>query len=116
MISTPTIKYYATPDVNYKEILRLRGELIEKEKQLRTKIGNMKANDFIKMCSQCGLMIDAKEKDNQDKISFAVEQFENCRLNLIKLLNKKLVYLDSSTADEMDDLFDNQIKLLKEGK
>lgn len=56
------------------------------------------------------------ERANQYKITFAVEQLENCRLNLIKLLNKKLVYLDSSTADEMDDLFDNQIKLLKEGK
>ena len=54
--------------------------------------------------------------NNQDKISFAVEQLENCRLNLIKLLNKKRVYLDSSTTDEMDDLFDNQIKQLKEGK
>jgi predicted RNase H-like nuclease (RuvC/YqgF family) len=56
------------------------------------------------------------EKQYQDKISFAVEQLENCRLNLIKLLNKKRVYLDSSTTDEMDDLFDNQIKQLKEMK
>lgn len=56
------------------------------------------------------------KKQYQDKISFAVEQLENCRLNLIKLLNKKRVYLDSSTTDEMDDLFDNQIKQLKEMK
>lgn len=57
-----------------------------------------------------------QEKQDQDKISFAVEQLENCRLNLIKLLNKKRVYLDSSTTDEMDDLFDNQIKQLRVGK
>ena len=49
----------------------------------------------------------------QDKISFCIEWLENCRLNLIKLLNKKRVYLDSSTTDEMDDLFDNQIEELK---
>ena len=61
------------------KIADLEAKLAEKEEQLRAKIGNMKTNDFIKMCLQCGFMVDAKEKDNQDKISFAIEQLEKVK-------------------------------------
>ena len=101
------------------EIKKLKQQLAEKDGQLRAKIGNMKSNDFIKMCLQCGLMIDAKEKD-QDKISFAIKQLEKVKewcedtrtedefgvftINVDDELN---------TEDNLLNFIDNQINELK---
>lgn len=89
-----------------KQISDLKIKLAEKEKQLRAKIGNMKTNDFIKMCLQCGLMVDAKEKDNQDKISFAVEQLEKAKAEFHSIHTDRYLKL-------IDKEIDNQIKQLK---
>ena len=93
-------------------IADLEAKLAEKDEQLRAKIGNMKSNDFIKMCLQCGLMVDAKEKDNQDKISFAVEQLEQLKHDIWTDQQ------DDGWLDEQVDIYfltekiDNQIERL----
>ena len=110
---TALVNFYKDTDL-VKENEQLQKQLAEKDEQLRAKIGNMKSNDFIKICLQCGLMVDAKEKDNQDKISFAVEQIVKTKETLIKFLQDEGFY-----ENEWYDLFDkidNQIKQLKEGK
>lgn len=105
----------------------LNQQLAEKDEQLRAKIGNMKSNDFIKMCLQCGLMVDAKEKDNQDKISFAVEQLEKVKnkieskvesiYKILDDLNIKIVGESTSRElnayEEIAKDIDNQINELK---
>ena len=112
----------------YTEIQNLRKQLAEKDEQLRAKIGNMKSNDFIKMCLQCGLMVDAKEKD-QDKILFAVEQLE--KVNKLKKYDTSIAKTQNQKAIEqlervkhyarhiqggLINYIDNQIKQLKEEK
>ena len=90
-----------------KEIRRLLEEIAKKDKQLRTKIGNMKSTDFIMMCLECGFWIDAKEKDNQDKISFAVEQLEKVKEEFDCIYSN-----DTYTPYQIADKIDNQIKQL----
>ena len=111
-----------------KKIERLEQQLAEKDKQLRTKIGNMKSNEFIKMCISCGFMVDAKEKDNQDKISFAVEKLEKVKDIIYRFdvsydeINNLTIALDNYTNGfhkakfKATMLIDNQIKQLKEAK
>ena len=89
-----------------KQIADLEAKLAEKDKELRVKIGNMKTNDFIKMCLQCGFMVDAKEKDNQEKISFAVEQLEKA----LKVVETVIL------TPACIDIIKKQIKQLKEMK
>lgn len=43
-------------------------KLAEKDELLRGEIGSLKTTDFIRMCLDCGFMVDAKDKDNQEKI------------------------------------------------
>ena len=93
-----------------KELAELKQQLAEKDEQLRAKIGSMKSNDFIKMCLQCGLMIDAKEKDNQDKISFAIEQLEKVKM----YIDDHAYYIDEREFGiEINEYIDNQIESLK---
>ena len=101
----------------------LEQQLAEKNKQLRTKIGNMKSTDFIKMCISCGFLVDAKVVDNQDKISFCIEQLEKVK----ELCKKKFawwentewegnIYDKSDVSNAYFDIeanIDNQIEELK---
>ena len=100
----------------------LEAKLAEKDEQLRAKIGNMESNDFIKMCLQCGLMIDAKEKDIQDKISFCIEKLEKVKelMRNIDMPNKPELYNNDMFGAGFDShyirvekLIDNQINELK---
>ena len=97
-----------------KDIVKeLKQQLAKKDEQLRAKIGSMKSNDFIKMCLQCGLMIDAKEKDNQDKILFAIEQLEKVK-GLIANHTQELWTCENDDIDVvLYEEIDNQIKELK---
>ena len=96
---------------------QLKQQLAEKDEQLRAKIGNMKSNDFIKMCLQCGLMVDAKEKNIQDKISFAITELEKVRETAECVLDNALKNssLNESYYDRLLDEIDNQIAELKKG-
>ena len=89
------------------KIADLEAKLAEKDKLLREKIGSLKINDFIKLCLDCGFMVDAKDKDNQDKISFAVEQLEKAKeyikTNLMSFQKVPII-----------QEINNQIKQLKE--
>lgn len=110
-----------------KEIDRLNKLLAEKDKLLREKFGSFKTTDFIRLCLECGFMVDAKDKDNQDKISFAVEQLEKVKELLLETLYD-LYSKPSEIWDKYGDLYDvvvegavngtidNQIKRLKEMK
>lgn len=75
----------------------LKQQLAEKDKLLIEKIGNMKSNEFIKMCIDCGFMVDAKEKHNQDKIELLEkvkhDLVEDMRLATDKL--KSAIYIDT---------------------
>lgn len=95
----------------------LKQQLAEKEKLLREKIGSLKTTDFIRLCLDCGFMVDAKDKDNQDKISFALEQLEKVKAD-INTYNKEHCFLSTEidTCDKSVEIIDNQIKQLKEGK
>ena len=97
----------------HKQIAELKQQLAEKDEQLRVKIGSMKSNDFIKMCLQCGLMIDVKEKDNQDKILFAIEQLEKVK-GLIANHTQELWTCENDDIDVvLYEEIDNQINELK---
>ena len=92
----------------------LEKQLAEKDKLLREKIGSLKTTDFIRLCLDCGFMVDAKDKDNQDKISFAVEQLEKVRECFIDgyAVCKNFSDLYWNFTEQID----NQIKQLKEMK
>ena len=75
-----------TQSARDKKIYDLETKLAEKDELLREKIGSLKTTDFIRLCLECGFMVDVKDKDTQDKISFAVEQLEKVKNNIIDRL------------------------------
>lgn len=97
-----------------KEIEQLKQQLVEKNKLLREKIGSLKTTDFVRLCLDCGFMIDAKDKDNQDKISFALEKLQETKDLILK---KCFNTIDKGVVVryyEIYHIFDNQIKAIKE--
>ena len=52
-----------------KENDKLAQQLAEKDELLKQKIGDMKSTDFIRMCKECGFMVQTKEIDNQTVIT-----------------------------------------------
>lgn len=92
----------------------------ELKQKLRTKIGNMKSTDFIKMCFESGFMVEAKEANNQEKINFTIEALNQLKVNLRKRVrlmdNNEHCY--SQNAVLWDDIvmnIMNQIEQLKKG-
>ena len=88
--------------------LSLEQQLAEKDGLLKQKINKMKSTDFIKMCVDCGFMVQAKEIDNQT----AIEELEK----VIKL-TKEMDYLDNPEFYNNDFAtwgFDIACKLIRE--
>ena len=65
-------------ELKNEKIKELQQQLAEKDKLLRQKIGKMKSTDFIRMCKECGFMVQAKENDNQT----AIDELEKVRKQL----------------------------------
>ena len=59
---------------------QLKQQLAEKDELLRQNIGKMKSTDFIRMCKECGFMVQAKEIDNQT----AIAELEKVRKYIIE--------------------------------
>ena len=97
-------------DYAKRRIADLEAKLAEKDKLLREKIGSLKTTDFIKLCLDCGFMVDAKDKDNQDKISFAVDILEELA-DCSKYINSKLDFESGSYVSEK--AIRDKIKYLK---
>ena len=96
-----------------KENDKLAQQLAEKDKLLKQKIGDMKSTDFIRMCIDCGFMVKAKENDNQT----AIEELEKIKkeINLRPVIVRNCGYGDFEEIllEDVYDVIDQQIKLLK---
>ena len=89
-----------------KENDKLAQQLAEKDELLKQKIGDMKSTDFIRMCVDCGFMVQAKENDNQTAIAELIK--------VQKYISDNAVYLEEeSFGREINDYIDQQIKSLK---
>ena len=99
-----------------KENDKLAQQLAEKDELLRQKIGKMKSTDFIKMCKECGFMVQAKENDNQTAIA-ELEKIKK-EINLRPVIVRNCGYGDFEEIllEDVYDVIDNQIKQLKEMK
>ena len=102
------------------KIKDLEAKLSEKDKLLRQKIGKMKSTDFIRMCKECGFMVQAKEIDNQT----AIRELEKVKGFLLEKIAEKQSCFDSGNYNDFADgvkticelmliSIDNQIKSLK---
>ena len=110
-----------------KLIKELKGKMLilwkikeEKDELLKQKIGDMKLTDFIRMCVDCGFMVQAKENDNQT----AIRELEKVKGFLLEKIEEKQSCFDSGNYNDFADgvkticelmliSIDNQIKLLK---
>ena len=88
------------------EVKELKQQLAEKDELLRQKIGKMKSTDFIRMCKECGFMVQAKEVDNQT----AIAELEKVKADAEKLFN--LDECNLALASVLSKI-DQQIKSLK---
>ena len=112
-----TCYYEQLVELKDSKISDLEAKLAEKDKLLREKIGSLKTTDFIRMCLDCGFMIDAKDKDNQDKISFAVEQLEKVLKHFVYCGNEIVSdYCLDCEVDELKAEIADQIEAIKEMK
>lgn len=102
------------------EIMQLKQQLAEKDELLRQKIEKMKSTDFIKMCKECGFMVQAKENDNQT----AIAELEKVKKFLLEKIEEKQSCFDSGNYNDFADgvkticeimliSIDKQIKSLK---
>ena len=102
------------------KIKDLEAKLSEKDKLLRQKIGKMKSTDFIRMCKECGFMVQAKEIDNQT----AIRELEKVKGFLLEKIAEKQSCFDSGNYNDFADgvkticelmliSIDNQIKELR---
>ena len=89
------------------EIEQLKQQLAEKNKLLKQKISKMKSTDFIRMCKECGFMVQAKEIDNQTAIAELEKALNNINHNT-NCTNEGCV-----PYDEIEEIIDQQIKSLK---
>ena len=101
---------------------KLAQQLEEKDELLRQKIGKMKSTDFIKMCKECGFMVQTKEIDNQT----AIRELEKVKKFLLEKIAEKQSCFDSGNYNDFADgvkticelmliSIKNQINELKEG-
>ena len=110
-------EYYKS---NQTEIAELKNQLSEKDELLKQKIGDMKSTDFIRMCKECGFMVQTKEIDNQT----AIRELEKVKKFLLEKIEEKQSCFDSGNYNDFADgvkticelmliSIDNQIKSLK---
>ena len=92
---------------------KLKHQLAEKDELLKQKIGDMKSTDFIRMCKECGFMVQTKEIDNQT----AIEELEKLKkeINLRPVVVRNCGYGDFEEIllEDVYDVINQQIKSLK---
>lgn len=84
----------------------LQQQLEDKDKLLKQKISKMKSTDFIRMCKECGFMVQAKEIDNQTAIAVLEEMLDN-----EVYINSKLDFEDGNYV--LSKIIRTKIKSLK---
>ena len=82
-----------------KENDKLAQQLAEKDELLRQKIGKMKSTDFIRMCKECGFMVQTKEIDNQT----AIRELEKVKGFLLEKIAEKQSCFDSGNYNDFAD-------------
>ena len=98
----------------YKNLcLELTQKLTEKDELLKQKISKMKSTDFIKMCVECGFMVQAKEVNNQIVIAELnkVKELMTNRVNTIKDNALRLSF--KTFVDTISNAIDQRINMLK---
>ena len=84
-------------------------EIAEKDELLRQKIGKMKLTDFIRMCKECGFMVQTKEIDNQT----AIEELEQLKHDIWTNQHDDGWLDEKVDIYELTEMIDQQIKKLK---
>lgn len=91
---------------------KLAQQLSEKDELLKQKIGDMKSTDFIRICKECGFIIQAKEIDNQTAIA-ELEKLRkqlDCEDNYCYGDNNIVICINRTI---FNNIIDQRIKLLK---
>ena len=91
---------------------KLAQQLAEKDELLRQKIGKMKSTDFIRMCKECGFMVQTKEIDNQTAIEELEKAKENIKNSPITDYDQNEHFIKMYKKDAIE-IIDQQIKSLK---
>lgn len=91
------------------EVLELKQQLAEKDELLKQKICDMKSTDFIRMCVDCGFMVQAKEIDNQTAIAVLEEMLDN-----EVYINSKLDFEDGNYV--LSKIIRTKIEELRNGR